>query len=80
MDGLKYVLMGMGCMGLLILGSCSFVMYRTAEAVEAAADKSAETFEQFETTLNEQAEQERDEDLFGQAPRDHEDTANQDER
>lgn len=42
MDAIKYVLMGFGLMGLLLLGSCMFIGYSTVKAVDEATSEGSQ--------------------------------------
>jgi hypothetical protein len=73
MDALKYVLAGMGCMGLLIVGSCSMLTYSavavTEEAIEKMDDNTAEAIAGLEAAAEEARERKREEEIFGDPSR-----------
>jgi threonine dehydrogenase-like Zn-dependent dehydrogenase len=79
MEGLRYVLMGMGCMALLVVGSCSLLSYSavkvaetTEEAIETMDDNTADAIAGLEQAAELERERKREEELFGRNSRNEE--------
>jgi hypothetical protein len=63
MNGLKYILMGMGVMAILVVGSCSMLTYKAVEVAETAAASGEGALDR----LEEVAEKRRDDEFYGRA-------------
>jgi hypothetical protein len=70
--GFRYLLLGLAFFALLVVGSCSLMTYTAVQvaekAVDAGVDKTDEALSGFEQAIHEQAEREREEQLFGKNP------------
>jgi hypothetical protein len=71
MDSFRLILVGMGLMGLLLVGSCVVMTNRALDATERAIDEAdnntAEIIEGLEAAGEQEREREREEALFGKS-------------
>jgi hypothetical protein len=67
MTAFKYVLMGMGVMALLIVGSCSMLTYKAVEVAEDAAASGGSAIDRIEEAADRQAEKRRNDEFYRDA-------------
>jgi hypothetical protein len=63
----KYVLMGMGFMALLIVGSCSLLTYKAVEVAENAAAGGGDAITRLEKAADRQVTRARNEQFYREA-------------
>ena len=67
MAAVKYVLMGMGFMALLIVGSCSLLTYKAVEVAENAAANGGDAIDRIERAADRQVTRARNEEFYREA-------------
>ncbi len=67
MTGLKYILMGMGFMAVLIVGSCSMLTYKAVDVAQTAAANGGSAIDRLEQAADRQAEKRRNDDFYREA-------------
>jgi hypothetical protein len=67
MTAVKYLLMGMGVMALLIVGSCSMLTYSAVKIAETAAAGSGGAIDRLEKAADRQVTRARNEEFYREA-------------
>lgn len=67
MTGLKYILMGMGFMAMLIVGSCSVLTYKAVSVAEDAAANGEDAITRIEKAADRQVQKHKNDEFYREA-------------
>jgi hypothetical protein len=67
MTAVKYLLMGMGVMALLVVGSCSMLTYSAVKVAESAAANGGDAIDRIEAAADRQVTRARNEEFYREA-------------